>query len=163
MQRLKSRAPLAFILVLALGAMAAESFAGPAQGRPGSSQSRSSGLTEFPFKWWQNDRFKAELGLTAEQISRIDDIFQSTLPGLRSCYRELERLEDRMNDAISAGNITEVELIKQIDAVEAARSELSKTRTLMLFRMRQVLTPEQRVKMKKMHEEWERERRRSSR
>lgn len=163
MMRWKLKAPLAFVLVLAVGAVASESLAGLEQGRPGSSQSRSSGLAEFPFKWWQQDRFKSELGLTNEQVSRIDDIFQSTLPGLRSCFRELERLENRMNEAISSGNTTEAELIKQIDAVEASRSEMSKARTLMLFRMRQVLTSEQRVKMKKMHEEWERERRRSSR
>jgi Spy/CpxP family protein refolding chaperone len=34
----------------------------------------------------------------------------------------------------------------QVGVVEAARSELNKSRTMMLLRMRRVLTPDQRVK-----------------
>ena len=28
------------------------------------------------FKWWQNDRFKRELSLTADQVTRLDEVFQ---------------------------------------------------------------------------------------
>ncbi|MFB3852489.1 MAG: Spy/CpxP family protein refolding chaperone [Vicinamibacterales bacterium] len=158
------KASIALLLVLAATDLAAQSRGGPSQPRSGSSQSRSSSaLAEFPFKWWQEEKFKTELGLSSEQVARIDGIFTSTLPKLRTCYRNLERLENQMNDMISSGEVTEPELIKQIDAVETSRSELSKERTLMLYRMRQVLTPEQRSKMKTMHEEWEKDRRRYSR
>ena len=161
---MRCKIPLALILVLAAAGLSAQSRGGSNQARTGSSQPRSaSALAEFPFKWWQEQKFKTELDLSAEQVSRIDEIFTSTLPRLRSCYRDLERLENQMNDTISSGEVTEPELIKQIDAVEASRSELSKARTLMLYRMRQVLTPGQRAKMKTMHEEWERDRRRSTR
>jgi hypothetical protein len=45
------------------------------------------------------------------------------------------------------------------ERVESARADLSKSRTLLTFRMRRILTEDQNVKMKALHEQWERERR----
>ena len=42
-------------------------------------------------------------------------------------------------------------LLQATDRLEAARNELSRTRTLMLFRIRRVLTDEQNLKIKAMH------------
>jgi Spy/CpxP family protein refolding chaperone len=58
---------------------------------------------------------------------------------------------------IAGDDVPEAEIIRQIDQVEALRSELSKTRSLMLYHIRRVLTPEQRLKLKAMQEK-ERER-----
>jgi Spy/CpxP family protein refolding chaperone len=44
--------------------------------------------------------------------------------------------------------------------VEAIRAHLNKMRTLMLLHMRQVLTPEQRVKLNKLHDKWEKDHKR---
>ena len=40
----------------------------------------------------------------------------------------------------------DAQVMAQVGVVEAARSELNKSRTMMLLRMRRVLTPDQRVK-----------------
>ena len=53
---------------------------------------------------------------------------------------------------------TEPEVTLQIDRVEAVRSTLNKTRTLMLLHMRQVLKPEQRLKLNAMRDRREQER-----
>jgi Spy/CpxP family protein refolding chaperone len=37
---------------------------------------------------------------------------------------------------------------------------MNKMRTLMLLRMRQVLSPDQRVKLNKLHDQWEKDHRR---
>jgi hypothetical protein len=47
--------------------------------------------------------------------------------------------------------------------VEAVRANLNKMRTLQLLRMRQVLSPDQRVKLNKIHEQWEKDHRRPPR
>jgi Spy/CpxP family protein refolding chaperone len=52
---------------------------------------------------------------------------------------------------------------KQVDRVEAIRSNMNKMRTLMLLKERQVLTPDQRLKLSKLHEQWERDHKRPSR
>jgi len=41
-------------------------------------------------KWWQDERFGHELGLTAEQRTHLEEIFQKTLPTLRAKMKELD-------------------------------------------------------------------------
>ena len=57
----------------------------------------------------------------------------------------------------------EASVIKQVDRVEAIRSHMNKMRTLMLLRMRQILSPEQRVKLNQKYEQWEKDHRRDGR
>ena len=54
-------------------------------------------------------------------------------------------------------------LLQAMDRLEAARSEVSRTRTLMLYRIRRILTEEQNVKMKAMHDRDRAERERKNR
>jgi len=116
------------------------------------------GLQQPRWKWWQDQKSKAELNLTAEQSARIEEIFQASFPKLREGYDELDRLEQKVSKEMSADQTTEAELLRQVDAIESVRSELSKTRTLMLFRMRRVLSPEQRAKLEEMHKSAQRDR-----
>jgi Spy/CpxP family protein refolding chaperone len=104
------------------------------------------------FKWWQNERFQKELALTADQITRLEAIFQTTVPTLRAQKTALEKSEDKLSKVISDSTSDEAKVLQTADRVEATRTELSKTRTLMLFRMRRILTDEQNTKMKAMHD-----------
>ncbi|MCA1584685.1 MAG: periplasmic heavy metal sensor [Acidobacteria bacterium] len=112
-------------------------------------------------KWWQSERFQKELTLSPEQITRLDEIFQSSLPALRAQKRALDKLEDELSEMILDARVLEPELEAFVARVEAARAELAKTRTLQLYRMRRVLTVDQHTRMKSLHDEWERERRRN--
>src|SRR5437762_13967731 len=110
----------------------------------------------FGFPWWRDAQFQRELSLTSDQTARIENVFQSTIAQLRAKKAELDQQEDELSRLI-ATNTDEQVVIKQVDRVEAIRSHLNKMRTLQLFHIRQVLTPEQRVKLNKMHEQWEHE------
>lgn len=107
------------------------------------------------FKWWQSDAVAAEIGLTEEQGADIEAIFQFLRPKLRELARRLEREEDELTAIMHAMQAEEWEVALQIDKVEAARSALSKTRTLMLYRMHRTLTAEQ---SEALHAMWERRR-----
>jgi Spy/CpxP family protein refolding chaperone len=96
------------------------------------------------FKWWQSDRFKKELGLTLDQSTKIEGIFQRTLPALRTQKDTLDKAEADFNQMVEASD--DAQVMAQVTVVEAARAELNKSRTMMLLRMRRVLTPDQRVK-----------------
>ena len=64
------------------------------------------------------------------------------------------------NDALSrliAANADEAAVTRQVDKVEALRSHLNKMRTLQLLHIRQVLTPDQRTKLNKIHDQWEKD------
>ena len=105
-------------------------------------------------KWWQSSAFRQQLGLTPEQSSRIEEIFQATLPDLRATKAELDRLETTLSTLMADAAVDERQVAEQINQVKAARSELSKHRTLMLFRMNRILSADQRAKLKALHEQW---------
>ena len=105
------------------------------------------------FAWWKCEQFQKDLGLTGDQCARIDSVFQATLPKLREGRAELDREEADLSQLIDQ-NVDEAQISKQVDLVEATRAKLNKMRTLMLFRMRQVLTPEQRTKFTPLHDKW---------
>jgi Spy/CpxP family protein refolding chaperone len=96
------------------------------------------------FKWWQSEDFRHGLGLTQDQSTRIEVIFQQTLPALRKQKATLDKAEADFNQMVEASDDSQV--MAQVGVVEAARSELNKSRTMMLLRMRRVLSPDQRVK-----------------
>jgi Spy/CpxP family protein refolding chaperone len=110
----------------------------------------------FGFPWWRDAQFQHDLSLTADQTARIENVFQSTIAQLRAKKAELDQQEEELSRLI-ATNSDEQQVIKQVDRVEAIRSHLNKMRTLQLLHIRQVLTPEQRVKLNKLHEQWQRE------
>jgi len=107
----------------------------------------------FGFPWWKDAQFQKDLSLTAEQSARIETVFQSTVTILRQKKVELDQQEAELSRLI-AGNADEGVVTRQVDKVEGIRAHLNKTRTLMLLRMRQVLTPDQRVQLNRLYEQW---------
>jgi Spy/CpxP family protein refolding chaperone len=113
----------------------------------------------FGFPWWRDTQFQKDLNLTTEQSTRIDGVFQSTVNLLRQKKVELDQQEAELSRLIAA-NADEGVVTRQVDKVEGIRANLNKMRTLMLLRMRQVLSPDQRVQLNKLHEQWEKDHRR---
>ena len=108
------------------------------------------------FKWWQSDLYKRELGLTAEQSRRLEDIFQAAAPTLRIQKKALDQAETEFERLVEKGDDGAV--MEQVGRVEIARAELNKSRTMMLLRMRRVLTTDQWAKFTALHQAAERER-----
>ena len=102
------------------------------------------------FKWWQDDQFKRELGLTTEQSARLEEIFQKSLPGLRRQKEALDRAQAEFDRLVERGD--DATVMEQVSAVELSRAELNKTRTIMLLRMRRSLTTDQWAKFTALHE-----------
>jgi Spy/CpxP family protein refolding chaperone len=103
-------------------------------------------------RWWQSERFQKELGLTQEQITRIEGIYQSATPLLRAQKEAFDRREEKLSKVIADPKSDEAMVVQATDRLEAARNEMGRTRTLMIFRIRRVLTDEQHVKLNAMHE-----------
>lgn len=110
------------------------------------------------FKWWQMERFQKGLSLSQEQIDRIEAIFQTTEPSLRAQKAALDKADHKFSKVFTDTNSDEAAVLQAAERVEAARAELSRTRTLQLFRVRRVLTDEQNLKLKEMHDHDRRER-----
>ena len=102
-------------------------------------------------KWWQDERFRQELGLTDEQSARLEVIFQKTQPVLRERMRSLDQAEDQLEQLIETGD--DATVMQHVSVVEGQRAELNKTRTMMLLRMRRALTADQWAKFTALADE----------
>jgi len=110
------------------------------------------------FKWWQQEKFQKGANLTAEQIARIEAIFQTAEPSFRAQKAALDKAEHRLSKVIADSTSDEAAVLQAAERVEAARAELSRTRTLQLFRTRRVLSEEQNARIKEIHEKDRRDR-----
>jgi Spy/CpxP family protein refolding chaperone len=107
------------------------------------------------FKWWQAEPFIKELGLTQEQTRRLEEVWQKALPGLKAQKTTLDAAEAKFERLIER---SDPETMEQINVVEAARAELNKSRNLMLWNMRQLLTDKQWAKFTALQQAAEKER-----
>lgn len=111
-------------------------------------------------KWWQSEDYKRELRLTAEQSKKLEEVFQASVPTLKSLKKALDQAESEFERLLERGDDGSV--MDQVERVEAARAELNKSHTMMMLRMKRVLTTEQWTKFNAMHQTAERDRIRSS-
>jgi Spy/CpxP family protein refolding chaperone len=115
------------------------------------------------FKWWQEERFQRELALSPEQVSRLEDIYTAAGPAMRTQKAALDRLQADLQAMVNDGRADETAASELIARVESARADLGRSRALMLYRMRRLLTSDQHVKLKVLFDEHERARRSHSR
>ena len=111
-------------------------------------------------KWWQSEEYRRELRLTPEQSKRLEEVFQAAVPTLKSLKKSLDQAESEFERLVERGDDGSV--MDQVERVEAARAELNKSHTMMMLRMRRVLTADQWAKFTAMHQAAERERNRSN-
>jgi Spy/CpxP family protein refolding chaperone len=104
------------------------------------------------FKWWQDEGYKRELGLTAEQSTRLEEIFQNSSQSLRQHKEALDREQAEFDRIVERGDDTTI--MEQVNAVELARGELNKSRVMMLLRMRRTLTADQWAKFTALNERY---------
>lgn len=110
-------------------------------------QSRDSRQDSSRWKWWVNPEHRKELGITDEQALQIDQIFESSMPPQRAKWREGEQLEAKLSKVLKESVADVATVRKQVERLEKLQAERRAMRTVMLYRMNLVLTPEQRVKL----------------
>jgi Spy/CpxP family protein refolding chaperone len=114
-------------------------------------RSQQNGQSAPRFAWWRDEPYQRHLGLTSDQVTHLEAIWQAALPELRKGRDDLDRQEAELSRLIET-NADETVVTRQVDKVEAIRAHLNKSRTMVIWHHRQLLTPEQRVKLKAMRE-----------
>jgi Spy/CpxP family protein refolding chaperone len=94
-------------------------------------------------RWWSNPQTAEALGLTADQVKKMDDIFQQHRLKLIDLNASLEKEEAILEPLVGAEQPDDNKVVAQIDRVAQARAELEKANSRMLWSVRRVLTPEQ--------------------
>jgi len=116
------------------------------------------GSDRKPPRWWADEPERTELGINDQQSAQIEQIWQQTFPRLKELRERLDQLEETLSQMIRDA-ADEATIMAHVDKVESTRTEANKARVLMLYRMNRVLTPEQRLKVKALHDRRESNRR----
>jgi Spy/CpxP family protein refolding chaperone len=115
-----------------------------------------------PGKWWRRPEVVRILALTAEQQSRLDEIFRSRADQLIDTKAEVEKLQIGLRGELDRSQLRRAEIQKIAQRLNEARGRLFEAELMMLVEMRGVLTEEQWEKMR-MHLERMQEERRENR
>jgi Spy/CpxP family protein refolding chaperone len=119
------------------------------QAKPGSALAPENGKPDQghqpPPKWWVEPKLRAELGITDQQSAAIEAIVSKDSKQRAETRKRLDELEAKLDQMILDASADESAVVAQIDKVEAARTEVSKARVILLYRINKLLKPEQRA------------------
>ena len=101
-----------------------------------------------PGKWWKDSALMKKIGVSDEQVQRIEKIFQDHRLQLIDLHAALEKQEAILEPLVEADQPEEAQVIAQIDKVAQARANLEKSNAQMLLAIRRVLTVDQWKKLR---------------
>jgi Spy/CpxP family protein refolding chaperone len=143
---------LALVLGACLGGLGLENRAVAQDWKPGPPPMERSfqGQGRMHGRWWNDPKLAQQIGLTADQQKKMDDIMQQHRLKLIDLNANLQKQETIMQPLMEADQPDEGKILAQIDAIAQARAELEKGNARMLLGIRQVLTPDQWKKLKEL-------------
>jgi Spy/CpxP family protein refolding chaperone len=112
------------------------------------------------FKWWLQPDTRKDLKLTDQQVQKIDQIFEAFIPKQRERWHEIEKLDQALSKVINDSTAEVTVVAQQVEKLEKLRAEERTARAVMIYRIRLLLNPEQRVKVDAIRARMEEERRR---
>jgi|EndMetStandDraft_3_1072993.scaffolds.fasta_scaffold60825_2 Spy/CpxP family protein refolding chaperone len=145
----------ALLLVPATGSAEGLCDRGQNQGKPGSPAGQTDAKPDqgHPPKWWIDPKLRNELGITDQQSTAIEAVWSKDYKQRAETWKRLDELEKKLDRMMLDASADESAIVTQLDRVEAVRTEVSKARVIMLYRINKLLTPEQRIKLDAMAKE----------
>jgi Spy/CpxP family protein refolding chaperone len=101
-------------------------------------------------QWWTDPAVQKEIGLSPEKSKRIDEIYKRRANELAPIAEEWSRQLAELDKMTRARTVDETTYGLQVMRVEALRSRLSESRTMLLYRMYRELQPEQHRKLQEI-------------
>lgn len=97
-------------------------------------------------RWWYSARVTAALRLTSDQSRRIQEIYDSHRHERYAAVARCEKARAEAERAMAVG-LPEEDLERALSAFAEAEADRRRVRTLMLYRMWRVLSPQQRARL----------------
>jgi Spy/CpxP family protein refolding chaperone len=94
-------------------------------------------------KWWKDSALMKRIGVSDDQVAKIEKIFQDHRLQLIDLHADLEKQEAILEPLVEADQPVESQVVAQIDRVAQARANLEKSDAVMLLAIRRVLSVEQ--------------------
>jgi len=105
--------------------------------------------------WWNNPAVRKEIGLSAEKAKKIDDMYSQRWKELKPISEEFDQERDKLTTMTRAAVVDLGQYRLQVLRVENLRSELNKSRSILIYQIYKTLQPDQN---KKLQDYFDRER-----
>jgi Spy/CpxP family protein refolding chaperone len=96
-----------------------------------------------PGKWWRRPEIARSLTLTAEQQTRLDEIFRKYADTLIDTKADVDKLQVSLRGELERSTLRRAEIQKIAERLNEARGKLFETELMMLVDMRAVLSDAQ--------------------
>lgn len=97
--------------------------------------------------WWRNPEVVSRIGLSPDQVKRIDGIFLESRIQLIHMHASLEEEQLRLEPLLATNPVNEQAALAQISKIADTRANLEKADAKMLLSIRGVLTADQWTKL----------------
>lgn len=106
-----------------------------------------------PVAWWKDSEMARKLGLSEDQMRRIEQTFLEYRLRLVDLRADLEKQELGLPPLVDADRPDEAKVAAQIDLITTARGKLEKENALMLLAIRRVLSADQWKRLQTLQQE----------
>ena len=107
-------------------------------------------LERFTAAWWTNANTVALLGLSDDQKSKIEKVYESHKQNIATGSELVGKQEAQLATMLAADPVDHNAVLGQIDRVAQARADLERTNSGMTLEMREVLTAAQWTQLQKL-------------
>ena len=101
----------------------------------------------WEWEWWKDAEIQKALGLTEAKAQRSIRIYDERVKRVQPIVEKFQAELKELEKMVSERQVSVEVFALQVTSVEALRSELSKSRTIMNYRISRELTPEQNTKL----------------
>jgi Spy/CpxP family protein refolding chaperone len=98
-------------------------------------------------RWWHSPRIAGPLGLTEVQVEALDRIYDQMVQESGACASRAARARETVERLLDSESSSPTVIDTAAGALADVRSEARRSRTLRLYEMYRVLTPEQRGRL----------------
>ena len=109
--------------------------------------------------WWKDPEVIKEIRLTPDQANRIDKIWKKRETDMHGVATEHRKQKDELDRLMDQRKVGPDVIGLQVDRVEAQRTTLNKSWTVMIYQFSLILTPEQNTALKAYIDRTRRDRR----
>jgi len=120
-------------------------------GMPGREMHGPMGDLLPPGPWWRNSEVVTRIGLTPDQVKRIDDLFMQSRVQLIHLHASLEEEQLLLEPLLNANPVDQGKALAQIGKIADTRADVEKADAKMLLGIRGVLNADQWTKLRETH------------
>jgi len=130
-----------------------------ARGQTAPARQESQRPSQPRLPWWKDPVVVKELSLTPDQAAKIDAIWKKREQDMHGVVLEHKKQQDELDRLVAERKVGPDVIGLHVDRVEAQRTTLNKSWTVMIYQFSRVLSPEQNTALKAYFERNRRNRR----